>query len=191
MPVTSYERIDESIEESFQQLRSFILKDLDLIISQPSGGNYSAVLIVMTGCEVLGRLRYGRSDGGREFFKEYVLPDHWKGVSVDLWEALRNGLVHGYATKNILQVEDKPVEVVISWMNERHLSYNDEQRSLFINVKTLFDAFRQAFDRYEDDLKSNTDYRKKYMTRIKKGLAVHVHESRLPIWKHLLLLSRT
>ena len=177
----------ETIKESFETIRNFILNDLNRIVSQPTGGNYAAVLLIMTACETLGRLRYASASGGGFFFGEFLLPKHWQPVSGDLYNALRNGLAHGYATKNILQVGDKAIELVISWKDKRHLSYETANNQLFINVQSLSAALIEAFDQYESDLKTSAEYRDRYLVWIKKDTEVQIQQvGRQKTWMKLL-----
>ena len=168
----------ETIAESFRRLRKFVLHDLELIVSEATGGNYAAVLLVTSACEALGRLRFGTESGGNLLFRDYLLPNDWQPVAGHLYDALRNGLAHGYAAKTIVQVGDRPVELVISWREKEHLSFAAEQSQLFINVQVLAEALGEAFDRYEKELRSRPELRERYRRWVRKKAEVHVTRPR-------------
>src|SRR5262245_55326063 len=112
------------ISVDFLELKNYILHDLDIITSSPHGGNYAAALLIVTACEAAGTVRYGKRDGGVDFFKEYLLPKKWKPVSKSIYNALRHGLAHSFFTKAILKATDKPIELGISWRRENHFEYD-------------------------------------------------------------------
>lgn len=180
----------KTIDESFRNLRAFILHDLELIVSRPKGGNYAAVLLITSACEALGRLRYGTEDGGGSFFRYYLLPEGWQSVAAHLYDALRNGLAHAYATKMVVQVGDRPVEIVISWREKEHLSFASDQSQLFINVQVLATSLHKAFGRYEKDLRSDTQLRELYHKWITRRAQVHVTQQYArETWQRLLAAS--
>jgi hypothetical protein len=175
------------IAESYERLRTFLLQDLELIVSRDTGGNYSATLLTMTACEALGRLRYGTESGGSKFFKEYVLPATWKDVSADLFDALRNGLAHSYETKMLVQFGARSVEIGISWRDHSHLSFDRDRSVLFLNVPELAAALRRAIDRYEGELRAQEPLRDRYRQWSKRKLEVHVQrQEQQEHWERLL-----
>jgi len=180
----------ETIAESFRRLRAYILHDLSLIISAPTGGNYAAVLVVTSACEALGRLRFGTESGGGRFFGEYLLPVDWRSVANQLYDAVRNGLTHAYETKTILQIGPHPVELVISWKEKKHLSYEIDKAQLFLNVQVLVDDLRRAFDRYEEELRSQPALRDQYYSWMPRKTTVAITQATdQKAWKRLLFLA--
>ncbi len=156
------------IESDFKELRKFILNDLDILLRSPVGGNYAAALIITTACEVLGPLRY-ENNGEREFFKEYLTPEEWKPVAQYIYNAIRNGLAHSFATKTIIQVNNSAIEIGISWRDKPHFKFDSVNSTVYINIRELSESLRVAFDKYQEELIGNCNLCAQYSKkRIKK-----------------------
>lgn len=176
----------ENIKDEFRVLRDFVLNDLELIISAPRGGNYAATLLVVTACEAVGTLRYGRKDAGWEFFRDYLVAEKWRPVSKSIYSALRNGLSHSFVTKAILKVTDRPIELGISWSKENHFEYDPGLATLFINVREISNNLIEAFDRYEEELSHQGQLRDRFITWRKKQKVVEVNgQDEIDEWKKL------
>ncbi len=176
----------KDIEDEFSELRNFILYDLNLITSAPQGGNYAAVLLVVSACEAAGTLRYGKKDGGLDFFRDYLVPDKWRAVSKSIYDALRNGLAHSFLTKAILKAADNPIELGISWSKEKHFEYDPGRATLFINVQVIAKNLKEAFQRYEEELKKHADLRDRFIKSRKKQRVFEVADQReRKAWKVL------
>lgn len=164
----------EDVAGSFSNLRSFLLNDLDLVVTQPIGGNYAAVLLVTSACEAVGRLRYGKRSGGELFFSEYMLPTNWQPVGVYLFNALRNGLAHSYDTKTLVQIGDRAIDVVISRRDKPHLAFEAADSRLFVNAADLTAQLKAALDRYDEELKQSGPLRDRFIKWIKREATVDV-----------------
>lgn len=156
------------IKDDFLELEGFVLNDLGIITNVPKGGNYAAALLITTACETLGTLRYGKKDGGVDFFENYLLPERWRVVSKSIYEALRNGLAHSFSTKVIVNASDKPIELGISWSKEPHFSYDSSRSVLFLNIQRLSKDLRGAFSRYQSELQQDADLRDRFVGWRKK-----------------------
>lgn len=166
-------------------LRTFVLHDLEVMGRQDEGVNYAAVLVILSACEALGALRYGRDNAGATFFQEYLLPAQWKAVAQDLWNALRNGLAHSYDTKSVLQL-GVPIELAISWRERDHLTYDLTTNQLFLNVQEMIRALGDAFDRYEQELRDDTKLGSDFNLNVRRPVEVHVPLSRRQVWRDVL-----
>jgi hypothetical protein len=176
----------ENIRNEFSELRNLILNDLKIIRGAPKGGNYAAALLVVTACEAAGTLRYGRKDGGFDFFRDYLVPEKWRSVSNSIYNALRNGLAHSFLTKAILKTDDKPIELGISWSKENHFEYDSRRATLFINIQEISKNLREAFEQYEWELEQNAELRDKFITWRKKQRVFEVEDqSEKEAWKML------
>jgi hypothetical protein len=80
------------IKDDFLELQGFVLTDLGIITNAPKGGNYAAALLITTACEALGTLRYGKKDGGVDFFENYLLPGQWRMVSKSILRRIKEWL---------------------------------------------------------------------------------------------------
>lgn len=176
----------EDIKEDVAELWSFFQNDLSILIRSPVGGNYAAVFLATTACEVLGPLRF-ISNGDREFFRNYMVPASWREVASSLYDALRNGLAHSYATKTILNVNGGDLELGISWSKMPHLSFNEQKSVLYINARDFAEKVTAALVEYQSELQAQPDLCALYAERRLKKRIINVHT---PVeheaWKALL-----
>jgi hypothetical protein len=95
-----------------------------------SGGNFAGVGLMLAACDALGDLRYGtRSSGDR--ILERCLPDAWKPAASVLYDALRNGLLHGYEPKIVMR-DGAAVGFAIGWRSSvGHMQFTNEARDAF------------------------------------------------------------
>ena len=174
------------IKDDFEELRDFFTNDLRILIQSSVGGNYAAVLIATTACEVLGPLRF-ENNGEREFFRMYLLPETWRTVAPSLYDALRNGLAHSYATKTILNINGADLELGISWSEKPHLQFDHKHSVLYINVRKLAQQVSEALAVYEEELKAQPKLCVLYAERRKRKRIINVHTSvEREEWKALL-----
>ena len=133
-----------AIERDFEELRSFILNDIRQIVALEQGANYAAAAIIACAHETLAQLHLR---GSRKYatFAE-TLPTAWRAVAPSLFDALRNGIAHGYATKTIV-VAGSRVEIGVSWRERQHLSFDPIGELLYLNVQQLAKDLEAAFAR--------------------------------------------
>jgi hypothetical protein len=81
------------------------------------GANYAAAALITCAHETLAGLRSGAP--AHATFGE-TLPTIWQPVAQSLFDALRNGVVHGYATKTLI-VNGRRIELSVSWREQQHL----------------------------------------------------------------------
>ena len=176
----------DSIKNDFYELRDFILNDLELLVSLPRGGNYAAALLITTACETIGRLRYKAGDGS-EFFKNYLVPNDWKPVAFSIFDALRNGLAHSFATKAIIQIPEAPLELGISWKEKPHFTYDPNEGCVYINIADLSRALKRGFDIYEKELRADPKLSDLFRKRRQRKRALDVRDhTEGEAWKKLL-----
>lgn len=177
------------IKNDFEELRDCFKNDLRILIQSSIGGNYATALVATTACEVLGPLRF-ENNGEREFFRKYLLPETWREVARSLYDALRNGLAHSYATKIILNINGKDIELGVSWSEKPHLRFDQKDSVLYINVRELAQCVDNALDAYEAELKADprlcTLFRKNRQK--KRTINVHAYDER-QAWTSLLSSS--
>jgi hypothetical protein len=160
----------ESIEKDFRQLRDFVLNDLGRITASEEGGNYAAATIIACAYEAIADLRDGHPQGQLAFRE--TLPAAWQVVSPSLYNALRNGLVHGYETQTI-RVAGQDLELFVAWRSGRHLSIDGTY--VVLAVPNLVEGLRSAFAGFEARLRSEQALRERFRERYERG---RVHEVR-------------
>jgi len=164
------------IKDDFEELCGFFKNDLRILIKSRTGGNYAAALVATTACEVLGPLRF-ENNGERNFFRKYLLPEPWQAVAPSLYDALRNGLAHSYATKAILKINDINLELVISWSEKPHLQFDKKDAVLYINVRELAQRVNDALATYEAELREDSQLRGLFAKNRRRKRTVNVHTS--------------
>jgi hypothetical protein len=176
----------DSIKEDLYELRDFVLNDLSLLLNLPQGGNYTAALLMATACEVLGRLRY-ENGGGSEFFRNYLVPESWQPVASTVFDALRNGLAHSFATKAVVQIPGAPLDLGVSWKEKPHFVYDAKDGCLYLNVRNLSEALREAFEKYEMELRTDSKLCELFRKRRQRKMIIDVQNAaEREEWKRLL-----
>lgn len=178
----------DDIKDDFEELCGFFKNDLRILLQSSVGGNYATVLVATTACEVLGPLRFD-NHGNHKFFSKYLLPETWKAVAPSLYNALRNGLAHSYATKTILHINGANLELGISWSAKPHLQFDHQHSVLYINVRELAHQVNEALATYEAELKAEPQLCARYKDRRQKRQTINVHTSELETWKALISSS--
>jgi len=157
----------EMIKPHFEQLRDFVLNDMQLLISQKKGGHYITACLIACACEALSWLRYGEQYKGDTFFAQMMLPAEWQPVGRSLYRALRDGIVHGYDTMFIV-VGSRRVEIVVSWKLYAHLSFGNGGAHIYLNVEKMAEDLKAALEKYESELKTDSKLRERYFKTMKK-----------------------
>jgi hypothetical protein len=177
-----------------QELKSLsrnVLTDLDLIVQQDNGGNYAAVLLVMTACDAVGRAVFESASGGARFFRDYMLPAEWHSVAKSLFDVLRNGLAHSFETKTIVQVGDRPIELGISWRRESHLRFDQARSLIMINVKELAGKLHEALALLEAKMSSDPQLQRAFVKGRRKSRTHEVlGNANQAAWQKLLGATR-
>jgi hypothetical protein len=157
----------DSFKKEFERIRDYVNNDLNILLNQPSSGNYLAVSLITCACDALSCYKYGKSDNGEQYFSEMLLPLEWQNVGTGLYNAPRNGLVHSYDTKTI-EIKNLKIDLSISWEKQRHLSFSQDKKKLYINVKDLAEKLKESLIKFEIELKENSDLRETFIKRMKK-----------------------
>lgn len=103
---------DTEVLARCDEMRRFVVEDLERIVAQPVGGNFAVAGLVAVGCEVLASLQGRRGDGG--FVLADMLPAKFAPVAHSIWSAMRNGLLHHYWPKRI-HIGTAHVDLAVAW----------------------------------------------------------------------------
>jgi hypothetical protein len=142
--------------EAFARLRGWIKTGLRRVLEIPrKHPHYAAALLVVVGCEALGRLLYNKKE--HVFVKELIAPHGRISelMAADLFKALRHGLAHTYDTNYIRVGSGGPlVELLVSWTDTHpHLGRRDDPPGIYLNLPTMQRDLEAIFDRYWEDLR--------------------------------------
>jgi hypothetical protein len=176
----------EAIEQRFTRLREFVLGDLKPYAEQSEGGNFAVVALVLSACDALGALRYPRGGDRGAMVLARCLPEHWAPVSKILYDALRNGLIHGYDPKVIV---DKGAEVTftVGWFRESrylHMQFlTGERRVLYIDAPSLVESLERTFASIEEELRSDANLRDEFLQADRQSRVLEVRASQAELWR--------
>ena len=165
----------EQIHTDIKKIRNYIFNDLKLIVTQEQRGNYATVAIMMSTCDLLARLRYGKKGAGATFVTNYMgkneIDSTYSKIGKTLYEALRHGVVHSYETKKV-QIGRTVVDFGISWRKEPHFSVDRQKWIIHINVPVMLDHLKRAFDLYVEDLKRAGELRDRFLLKLREEMTM-------------------
>jgi hypothetical protein len=178
----------EAIRSRFEQVRDYVVSDLDRVIEQTDGGNYIAAALITCACDALSNLKHGRENHGYLFFKE-LLPNEWRPVAKSLYEAIRHGLVHTYDTR-LICIGPRELEVIISWGQKPHLRLSENGKQVYINIRQLSQDFKAALKRFESDLQEQATLRDTFARSIHRWRKQLIAKSEVEKWEQLLRIGK-
>jgi len=176
----------KAIEQRFCEIFGFIQQDLLRIIQVEPGVNYAAAALIGCACETMAKYRYASGEAADAF--AVLLPEgtHQK-VAKTLYDALRNGLVHGYEAKDI-EFNGSHVGLAIAWRETPHLSFKvvNGKPQLMLNMRDLCERLSEQIDVFRAELEGNASARDLFFTRWpkKRVLTVRAPEE-IQVWKEL------
>jgi hypothetical protein len=153
MPVDPFA---DDVLDAFERLRGWIKTGLRRVMEiERKQPHYAAALLVVIGCEALGRLLYNRKE--YVFVKELIAP-HGRiseAMAEDLFKALRHGLSHTYDTNYIRVGTGGPlVELMVSWTDAHpHLGLREHPPGIYLNLPTMQRDLEKILDHYRDQLR--------------------------------------
>lgn len=171
------------IKTRFKRVRHFLTNDLNLLITQPSGGNYLAAFMIACTCDTIAWFRCG-TNRGDSILAELLSPE-WRPVASSLYDAMRNGIAHRYETKT-LRIGDKRVEIGISWKKKPHLRFSRNRKVVFLNIQTLAQQVFDMLDAYEQELKTDASLRERFHHSLKGKWEKKTQGVELEAWKTIL-----
>src|ERR1700694_3166877 len=147
----------DDLLEAFERLRGWIKTGLRRVMEisrkQP---HYAAALLIVIGCEALGRLLYSKKE--RVFVKDLIAPYGWisEAMAGDIFKALRHGLAHTYDTNYIRVGSRGPlIALIVSWTDKHTpLGLRVEPPGIYLNLPTMQRDLEGIFDRYRDELRA-------------------------------------
>lgn len=150
------------IEGKFDTVFGFIQRDLERFLTLDAGGNFGVAGLAACACETLSRYQYGSGEGAK-IFSRLLQDGPFQVIAKDLYDILRNGLVHRYNTADI-RVNGMVIRLAIAWRVERHLSVKTFEGvpCVVINVTTLCKDLFKAFSEYREELKKSAEARDRF-----------------------------
>jgi hypothetical protein len=104
-----------------------------------------------------------------------------------LYDALRNGLIHMYDAKIVVDAGE-PVGFTIGWAGgSRHMQLvADDPKLLYVNATSLARDLRQAFEEIEEELRSDGELRDAFYKRDRKDRELHLRAASAERWREAL-----
>lgn len=134
----------------FRHLRQYLINDVELLLGQKQGANYTVALLILVGCEALARLL--ERDDDAIFVERLIVPRGLERAQArNLWTALRHGLAHTFDTQYI-KARHLKIELLVSWGTFTHLSIRHSPPGLYLNVRTMWDDFKRVLDELDDQV---------------------------------------
>lgn len=104
------------IKEEFDNSLGYIRNDITAIRQGAATINYTVMLLIGCGCEMLAATLGDRKRRGERVFAELLPPGDWRLLADSIYTALRDGLAHGFDTKH-LDVGGTLIQIQVSWSN--------------------------------------------------------------------------
>ena len=181
------------IKGAFDQSLGYIRNDITALRQGAHTVNYTIALLVGCACEVLAAGRGDRKHA--EKILEGLLPsDDWRLLSKKLYTALRDGLAHGFDTKN-LQVGGGNVPLCISWGSKEVIAIRDTDiptspkvrgLGVYIGIQPLAKALCEMIDEFEEELRQDEAARKRFKRAYDHDRLARLTNDEAAAWERLL-----
>jgi hypothetical protein len=138
------------IKKEFDDSLGYIRQDLRWLQSHNSGLNYTVLLLVGCGCEMLAAIGGDNKRRGEKVFAELLPAGDWQLLATRLYTARRDGLAHGFDTKH-LDVDGLSVQLYISWSQGTAIAVHQRDTSygVYIGAQRMVDALWGKIDKLE------------------------------------------
>lgn len=120
-----------------------------------------------------------------QFLAKKMLPDEFKPIARNLFDAIRNGIAHGYETKSI-RIGDKPLDIGISWRQQPHLQFSPDKKVLYLNVQTMSKQILDLLEEYETLLVAEPQLRMQFSKAMRISWTEKLNDAELKAWMKLL-----
>ncbi|MGA2325080.1 MAG: hypothetical protein ABSH05_02220 [Bryobacteraceae bacterium] len=174
-----------AIEKQFDETLGFLQRDLSRIRVLEPGVNYAAAALIACACDVIAKRR-GVAEA--DVFKNLLPPGRpYEVIGKTLYEALRNGLVHGYDTKEIV-FDGTSIGLIVAWKETPHLSVVPHcgKQCLVLNVQALSDRLSAEIDKFRQELKQCPGARDKFFTSCQPDQREEVYGTEASEWRSLM-----
>lgn len=169
-----------------ERAKSGLRRILEIERKQP---HYPALLLIVTTCEVLSTLRYGRKAKSRVFVDELIGKHEriTKPMAEDLWSALRNGVAHHFVSKYIEIMPGRRIQIHLNWgRGLPHLAVIRAPDRLNLNLPQMKDDLERILDRHRDHWQTLAVEKRKYPAWWRQELVCKAREASRSGWANLL-----
>lgn len=174
------------VKREFDNSVGYIRQDLRWLKSHNSGLNYTVLLLVGCGCEMLASIRGDLKRRGEKVFAELLPGGDWRLLSARLYSALRDGLAHGFDTKHLV-VDGMTVQIYISWSQRTAITLRQAGTGygVYIGAQPMVDALCREIDRLEADLKQDEAARRRFKAAADYQRTAPLNQHEAAAWRRL------
>jgi hypothetical protein len=150
-----------NIGREFEESLGYIRNDVNAIRRGKHTVNYTVVLLISCGCEMLAAAKGDNKRRGERVLAELLPTGDWQLLAKRLYTALRDGLAHGFQTKHLV-VDNQQIQIYISWFNTSIVEVRRVRGGLglYIGIQPLADALCAKIDEFERSLRQSEAARK-------------------------------
>ena len=151
------------IKGEFDETLGYIRQDIKWLLDHDSGLNYTIALLVGCGCVVLAGCRPGPKSRGEIVFAELLPPGKLQVLANRLYDALRNGLAHGFDTKH-LSVDGKEHQIHLASRGPQKIAIVKNSRGigLRIGIRSLAEALCAKITDFEALMQEDEEARRRF-----------------------------
>jgi hypothetical protein len=174
------------IKKEFDESLGYVRQDIRWLREHDCGLNYTVVLLIGCGCEMLAAASGDKKRRGEKVFAELLPAGGWRLLADRLYSALRDGLAHGFDTKH-LDVDNRTIQIYISW---RHPEVIEIQRvngglGLWVGVQPLAAALCGRIDDFEHLLKQDETARARFWQAHEYRRVAQLNQNEAAAWREL------
>jgi hypothetical protein len=179
------------IKKEFDDSVGYIRQDLRWLQSHNSGLNYTVLLLVGCGCEMLAAIGGDDRRRGEKVFAELLPAGDWRLLAARLYTALRDGLAHGFDTKH-LNVDELTVQLYISWSQRTAIALHqmDTGYGVYIGAQPMVDALCGEVDSLETLLQQDEAARHRFKTAAEYQRTAPLNQNEAAAWGRLAAAAR-
>ncbi|MDP8983316.1 MAG: hypothetical protein M3O35_22300 [Acidobacteriota bacterium] len=176
------------IEKEFDESLGYIRNDIAELRRLNCSLNYTVALLVGCACEVLASCGVERRHD-YQIFAELLPEGDWRLLAKPLFNALRNGLAHGFDTKH-LHVGKEAIQIYISWSEKNVISIREATGAdgLFIGIQPLAERLCARINEFRAKLQSDEVARHQFRRASQRERTAQCSQSETEAWRRLAAL---
>jgi hypothetical protein len=177
----TFEEIRREFEDSF----GYIQTDMKAIGSGTQRVNYTLAALIGIACEMLAAAR-GMRGQPASILQEVIPP--WKPLAKALFDAVRNGLAHGFDTKHIM-VGGVAHQIYMQWQGTTPLELirTGGRVQFYLRPRVLADLICSKIDELLEQLKTDSEARHRWLDKCHRyKREIDLDPKAASAWKDLL-----
>jgi len=176
----------DDIHLDFIYSLGYVRDDINWLLTHNSGLNYTVVLLIGCGCEMLAAGRGDAKRQGEKILAELLPPGDWSALAKRLYTALRDGLAHGFDTKH-LSVDGHDSQIYISWTSNKLIEIQRIAGGLnvYVGTQPLASALCAKITEYEGLLKRDESARALFKKASEHQCSAILDTNETEAWRRL------